>query len=174
MGRAAVRAGLDLDLGRGGPIDRVRRLLPPRLVVVLAVAMTGASAFVPGRPLIGRPWRATGALVATAGLALTVRSARVFDRVDTNVRTFDDPDHLVDTGAFARTRNPMYLGFGLALAGVALMLGTAVAWLGPLAFLVAADRWYVPFEERRMTARFGSSYEEYRARVPRWIRFPWR
>lgn len=52
------------------------------------------------------------------------------------------------TGLFAWSRNPMYLGFTLVRLGVALATNTWLALLGPLAFLAAAQFWYVPHEER--------------------------
>lgn len=120
-------------------------------------------------------WARTAGLVPLlAGAGLVLRGARLFERVGTNICTVDDPDRLVESGPFRWTRNPMYLGFVGLLVGAALLLGTAAAWLGPVVFVVAADRWYVPFEERRMAARFGPAYDEYRSRVPRWIALPWR
>ena len=66
----------------------------------------------------------------------------------------------------------MYLGFTLALGGVALLVGSLSAVIGPVFFWLLADRWYVPFEERRMTARFGPAYQQYRIMVPRWVGRP--
>jgi protein-S-isoprenylcysteine O-methyltransferase Ste14 len=79
------------------------------------------------------------------------------------------PTYLVDTGAYAHSRNPLYVGgFGL-WAGWALFFGSArVAVLGTtwLAGIVTLG---VPFEERLLQRRFGETYEHYRASVPRWI-----
>ena len=50
------------------------------------------------------------------------------------------------------TRNPMYLGFTLVLVAVALFVRSLTAWVGRLAFFVAASLWYIPFEEARMGA----------------------
>ncbi|MCE3289332.1 MAG: hypothetical protein K0R83_1344, partial [Caulobacter sp.] len=84
-------------------------------------------------------------------------------------RTFDDPDVLVTGGPFRFTRNPMYLGFLLLLAGVALGLGAASPWIVPVVFWLLADRWYIPFEERAMRRTFGEAYEAYARRVRRWV-----
>ena len=147
----------------------MRRLLPPHLVLLLVIAMVAATALAPiGAALSGR-WRLFGLVPLLVGATVNVTGARHFERVGTNIRTFDEPGHLVDDGLFAHTRNPMYVGFLTILVGVAALLGSVVAWVGPLAFFVLADRWYIPFEERRMAARFGSAYFRYRERVPRWI-----
>ena len=147
----------------------MRRLLPPHLVLLLVAAAAGLTALAPlGTVLSGR-WRLVGLVPLVVGIVVNVGGARHFDRVGTNIRTFDDPGHLVDDGLFARTRNPTYVGFTLLLVGVAALLGSVIAWLAPVTFFVAADRWYIPFEERRMAARFGSAFFRYRERVPRWI-----
>jgi protein-S-isoprenylcysteine O-methyltransferase Ste14 len=113
--------------------------------------------------------RIAGAPLAALGIGLTVAAARVFERAGTNIVTTRDPDLLVTTGPFALTRNPMYLGFLLFLAGVALGIGTLWAAVGPVVFLVVADRWYIPFEERRGSAVFGAAFDRYCANVRRWI-----
>lgn len=95
--------------------------------------------------------------------------ATLFDRVGSSIKTFHDPDSLVRGSAFGWTRKPMYLGFLLMLIDVGLALGSLAASAGPLLFFVAADRWYIPVEEWRMAATFGTDYDGYRASVRRWI-----
>ena len=146
----------------------MQRLLPPSLVALLVIAMVVATLAVRW-PELPTAMRVAGVVVLTGGMVLNVRHAKLFDSVGTNIKTFDDPDQLVTTGAFAFTRNPMYLGFALMLAGIALALGSVVAWLGPVIFVIAADRWYIPFEERRMRAVFGIDYDNYHASVKRWF-----
>jgi protein-S-isoprenylcysteine O-methyltransferase Ste14 len=147
----------------------MERLLPPRLVVVLLVVSVAGGAWLPGPGPLPALIRIGGAPVAVLGIVLTVAAARVFERVGTNIVTTRDPDLLVTTGPFALTRNPMYLGFLVFLAGVALGVGTLWAAVGPVVFLVVADRWYIPFEERRGSAVFGAAFDRYRATVRRWI-----
>ena len=83
--------------------------------------------------------------------------------------TFDTPRNLVTTGLFAWSRNPMYLGFTLVLLAAALAVNMWLALLGPLAFFLAAQFWYVPFEERAARETFGVAYEIYAARTRRWV-----
>lgn len=151
----------------------MRQLLPPQLVALLVIAMGMASWLVPlAGPATGSArivGLVVGSVTAAGGAALTLTGARRFDAIGTNIKTFDDPDVLVTAGPFRFTRNPMYLGFTLLLMGIALLVGTAVAAVGPVAFIAAADRWYIPFEEARMDERFGPDYAAYRRRVPRWI-----
>ena len=85
------------------------------------------------------------------------------------------PEHLVVSGLYRHVRNPMYVALVTILFGQALLLGSvalleyaAIAWLLFHVFVLA-------YEEPTLRRQFGSSYDAYRAHVPRWWpRFrPW-
>lgn len=144
-------------------------LLPPHLFLLCAAAMAGLHLFWPVARIIPEPVWPAGLAVAVAGLVLTVVPARLFRRRSVNIRTFDAPTGLVTDGFFAISRNPMYLGFLLVLAGLWIGLGTLSPLLPVLVFLMAAEHWYIPFEEKRMAEQFGEDYRVYRGRVRRWL-----
>ncbi len=76
---------------------------------------------------------------------------------------------VIDSGPFARSRNPLYLGLLAGAAGVGLVAGSVWALVAvPLEW--ALLRWgaVVP-EERYLAAKFGEAYAEYTSRVPRWL-----
>jgi len=143
--------------------------LPPRLVAALLVlTLLLRLTIARGASLI--VWRAAlGAAIALAGLSLTSSAARHFERRKTNIVTFAAPTHLVEDGWFKVSRNPMYLGFALLLAGTALGLGGAWTFLPTALFLVAAEVVYIPFEERAMAQTFGDAYGYYTRGVRRWF-----
>ncbi len=147
----------------------MRSLLPPTLVAILVAFAVGIGWLV---PILRAPpgwWRVLGLAPLAAGLLLAMRSAALFDRRNTNIHTFRDPDHLVIDGAFRWSRNPMYLGFAIVLAGVAVIVGAVSGWIAPLAFVFAAARWYIPYEEQRMTEHFGPDYVAYKQGTRRWF-----
>lgn len=78
------------------------------------------------------------------------------------------PDKLVTSGPYAVTRNPMYLGHLLFLAGIALATGSPVAVAGFLYQWRRLGR-RVRIDEERMEQIFGDEYRAYVARVPRWV-----
>ncbi|WP_275557288.1 isoprenylcysteine carboxylmethyltransferase family protein [Pseudoalteromonas sp. J010] len=83
---------------------------------------------------------------------------------------FDEPTVLVASGIYKYTRNPMYLGFTIAIFGFAILLGGSLSsLLLTAAFFLITDRWYIPYEERMMHAKFGREYEAYCRKVRRWI-----
>jgi protein-S-isoprenylcysteine O-methyltransferase Ste14 len=79
------------------------------------------------------------------------------------------PTYLVGGGAYAFTRNPMYVGGAAMQAGWAVLLGSFPVLAVGLGYVTALHRWGVPFEERLLRDRFGSSYDLYRQQVPRWL-----
>ena len=145
------------------------RLLPPRLVLILLAAMGALHVLLPGPMLLAFPYTLAGAAVAALGLALVLSGARLFSRVRTNIRTFNEPGVLVTGGLFRWSRNPIYLGFVLLLLGTAVLLGSATPFLAVVVFAAVADRWYIAFEERAMQAKFGDAYADYKRRTRRWI-----
>ena len=78
------------------------------------------------------------------------------------------PERLVTTGPFAVSRNPMYMGHLIFLAGLALTLHSwLAAALGLLTMLRFDAR--IRRDEARLIARFGAPYADYLAKVRRWI-----
>jgi protein-S-isoprenylcysteine O-methyltransferase Ste14 len=84
-------------------------------------------------------------------------------------RRGDAPTILVARGTYKFVRNPMYASLVLVLLGESLLfqswslLGYAAAvWFGVHLLVIL-------FEERALTRKFGTSYEQYCKEVPRWI-----
>jgi protein-S-isoprenylcysteine O-methyltransferase Ste14 len=150
----------------------MHRLLPPVLFVLL-LALVGALALL--RPGLGGAihaggWPVVAAVVlALAGLFLLIGARVQFVRSDSEIMTFAAPRNLVTTGLFARSRNPMYLGFTLLLLAAAMAANLWFALLAPLLFLLVAALWYVPAEERAARAVFGEAYASYAERTRRWV-----
>lgn len=78
------------------------------------------------------------------------------------------PERLVTGGIYRFTRNPMYTGHLVYLAGIALVLGSWIAAAVFVPHLFWFDR-RVKEDEARLGALFGEAYREYCHRVKRWI-----
>jgi protein-S-isoprenylcysteine O-methyltransferase Ste14 len=76
---------------------------------------------------------------------------------------------VVSAGPYRFTRNPIYIGMVLGIVGVGLAAGSAWTMLMALPFVVVIDRGVIAREERYLSAKFGATYDTYRARVRRWI-----
>ena len=118
---------------------------------------------------IGEPLPGFGAMILFLGLALIGWSILTMVRAGTDPRP-DRPDAaMVENGPFRFSRNPIYLGFLLIAAGMALRWGDLWGWIAVAASHLMLDRLAIAREEPYLAQRFGAAYEAYRARVRRWM-----
>jgi len=110
-----------------------------------------------------------GILSLVLGFGVMVWAWQLFHLKGTSVHPFEQTTHFIQEGPYRFTRNPMYLGMTLILLGIAFFAGTPPAFFTPLAFFLTVSAAYVPFEEKKMEARFGEAYLAYKRRVRRWF-----
>ncbi len=114
-----------------------------------------------------------GAAAAIAGLALYFRCLTGFVREGRGTPSpTDPPRRLVLSGAYRRTRNPMYLAVLSVVAGEALAFGSASLGAYAAALGLAFHLFVVVLEEPTLGRLFGEEYEAYRRTVPRWLGRP--
>jgi len=117
-----------------------------------------------GRRAVALALLALGAAISLAGV-IEFRRART----TTNPLRPAAASSLVVTGIYTRTRNPMYLGFAVALLAWSAWLANPVTLLGIAGFVAWMNRIQIVAEERAIAALFGEEFERYRNRVRRWI-----
>ncbi len=81
----------------------------------------------------------------------------------------DPPKDLVTGRLYRLTRNPMYVGVLLAVVGWALWFSSGLVLLYGLVLGLAFYVFVVFVEEPTLKKQFGSTYEEYCRKVPRWF-----
>ena len=117
----------------------------------------------PGPPI----WTAAGVLLLLAGVGLMVTSNRFLMKKGRGAAAFLLTERLVTDGIYARTRNPMSLGFYAGCLGVGMISGSLSVTLGVLLIIVPIHIINLELlEERELTLRYGQSYVEYTKRVP--------
>jgi len=119
--------------------------------------------------IVTYPTNLLGIIILLLGLYLSKKGSDQFQKADTNINTFDEPDKLITNGLFKYTRNPMYLGFAISLLGVAVILGTIQSLIIFIFFIMITDQWYIKFEEQMMVTKFGSEYKSYMKRTRKWL-----
>jgi protein-S-isoprenylcysteine O-methyltransferase Ste14 len=79
------------------------------------------------------------------------------------------PKHLVTRGLYRYSRNPMYVAVTLILAGWSVVFGSPVLATYTASVLVGFHLRILFGEEPWLARTHGAQWEEYRARVPRWL-----
>ncbi len=118
---------------------------------------------------LGWATRPLGWLLVGISLALFAWTLFVFWRHHTTVNPYQAASALCTNGPFRFSRNPIYVGDWLVLAGVSLLLHTAWPLLfAPLIWVML--RFYViRYEEAHLESKFGDAYRDYKKRVRRWL-----
>lgn len=110
-----------------------------------------------------------GAALLIAGLALDAAGVAAVIAHRTTIVPHRPVSKLITTGVYRFSRNPMYTGLAIMVAGGALLAGT---WwpvvLLPLAVLAVRQLAIGP-EETYLAERYGSIYADYQHRVRRWL-----
>ena len=108
-------------------------------------------------------------IVLVLGGLVGAPAITAFRRADTSPKPWVPSTALVTSGPYRFTRNPMYLGFTLMYLGVAVWANAAWPLLFLPIVLIAMHYGVILREEAYMAGRFGVDYEQYRARVRRWV-----
>jgi protein-S-isoprenylcysteine O-methyltransferase Ste14 len=132
-------------------------------------AMIICSLLIPEWVYLSRPWSNLGFIFLFSGLAMVRNIQNLLKQHQTEINTFKPPKKFVTTGLFRYSRNPIYLGFTMALFGVDIVLRNFIAFDGFLAFLIAVNLWYIIFQEAEMEKQFGQDYIAYKKKVGHWF-----
>jgi protein-S-isoprenylcysteine O-methyltransferase Ste14 len=82
---------------------------------------------------------------------------------------WDPPKHLVTSGPYRISRNPMYIGVVTILAGWCTLWGSRTLVIYAVLVAIGFHLRVLLFEEPWAARRFGSEWDAYRVRVPRWV-----
>ena len=112
-----------------------------------------------------------GLVVASIGGGISSLGAREFRRAKTTVNPLhpERASSVVTSGIYRYTRNPMYVGILLVLLGCFVAFGALSGLVGLPIFIAYMNRFQIRPEERALQAKFGREYNEYQARVRRWV-----
>ncbi|WP_290749903.1 isoprenylcysteine carboxylmethyltransferase family protein [Henriciella sp.] len=112
---------------------------------------------------------AAGLALAGAAILAAAVAAFLIARTTVNPVRPTDAGHLVTTGLYSVSRNPMYLGFALVLSGLAIWIGNAAALFAPVVFIAAMTALQIKPEEKALNEKFGDAYVVYCQRTRRWL-----
>jgi len=155
----------------------MRQALGPILKTVLfTILVPGVVALYVPYILLGRTYD-PGHGLAWLGVLCFVAGAGIYFRCawEFAVRGLGTPapiaptKFLVISGLHRYVRNPMYIGVLLVILGQAVLFRAPRLAEYAVMFGLLAHFFVLFYEEPTLRRRFGESYEQYRAAVPRWI-----
>jgi len=146
--------------------------VPPVLAVAVAGLLMWAIGWaapdldlaLPGRMPVAVSAVLLGVLISVAGVVEFRRA-----RTTVNPLTPDAASSLVAGGIYRLTRNPMYLGFALALLGWGIFLSNPLSLAMLFVFVGYMNRFQIAPEERALESLFGDAFKAYRSKVRRWL-----
>lgn len=115
------------------------------------------------------PLAVAGVALIAAGWSLLWCARDFAVRGRGTLAPIDPPRTLVTRGLYEYVRNPMYVGVLTAVFGQLLLFASTPILAYALGVALLFHGMIVIYEEPTLTRSFGSSYNDYRARVPRWI-----
>ena len=153
-------------------IEKLQLKIPPLLLTLI---MGGLIYFVPGTSQLMfslDAWQLwVGGLLIDAGCLVAIFGVIAFKRAQTTVNpiTPEQATQLVNDGVYKFTRNPMYLGFLLALIGWSIFCLNpyGLAFCGLFIWLMNALQ--IKPEEKALEKLFGEEYRQYCKLVRRWL-----
>jgi protein-S-isoprenylcysteine O-methyltransferase Ste14 len=142
---------------------------PPLMFLLAFVAAIGLGLVVPLRLDLPGAARAIGRVLIVGGLVLYGWGVVTMIRAKTNMMPNRAADWLVDWGAFAVSRHPIYVGGAIAFLGLGVAANDGWVCLAALVVALAIDRFGMVREEAHLAARFGDAWTRYAAHTPRWL-----
>jgi protein-S-isoprenylcysteine O-methyltransferase Ste14 len=142
---------------------------PPLMFLLAFIAAIGLGAIVPLRLDLPGAVRAIGVVLIVGGLALYGWGVVTMTRAKTNMMPNRAADRLVNWGAFAVSRHPIYVGGAIAFLGLGVAANHGWICLAALVVALAIDRFGMAREEAHLAARFGDDWTRYAVRTPRWL-----
>ena len=115
-------------------------------------------------------WNLAGIIAIAAGLGGYVCCLVFhFKSYRASVPVGFSPPHLVVSGPYRLSPNPMYVSGLFAWLGWAVFYGSPAVLVGMVLLWLLFTVRVIPYEERQLEALFGDEYREYKRSVRRWI-----
>lgn len=149
---------------------RPSRMPWPPIITAVAIALAIAFGMVASFPLSDlAALKSFGVLFVLSAIGIDIWAALTLHAAQTTILPTRKSEHLVTTGPFSISRNPIYCGYILFLIGLGLIFANAWFLVFAVGAAVSIQRFAVEREELHLLAVFGAEFEAYCGRVRRWI-----
>jgi protein-S-isoprenylcysteine O-methyltransferase Ste14 len=103
------------------------------------------------------------------GFLLGVAALMAFRRARTTLQPRGRVTHLITSGIYGFTRNPVYLGFLLIVIGISLDSGSYWGILLAPVLVILFNQFVIRPEEEYLASTFGEQFTSYKEKVRRWL-----
>lgn len=110
-----------------------------------------------------------GGLLVGGGVLLIALAVYEMRQKRTTIIPHLEADQLVTSGIFKRSRNPIYLGDVMILAGFVLYWDAVLALPLIPVFVWVIEKRFIEGEEGRLRSKFRQSFATYESKTRRWI-----
>ncbi|MGL4490732.1 MAG: methyltransferase family protein [Rhizobiaceae bacterium] len=145
----------------------------PPLIYGAAILLGGFSPMLLPTPWVASPFSdflsAIGVMLIVVALFIDFKAMSLMHAKKTTIMPNKGADHLVTTGAFSISRNPIYLANTMLTIGAGVCFG--IIWFIPLALAAAflTQKLAIEREEKHLASKFGKPWRDYTHKVRRWI-----
>ncbi|MHB8879723.1 MAG: methyltransferase family protein [Myxococcaceae bacterium] len=161
---------MSTSIGFGRVLFRFRSFTPVPVLAALALLLWRSRvAPGPGGAGVDMLLNVAGLLISTAGQALRFYTLGQVPEGTSGQGSALQATTLNTRGPYAHVRNPLYLGnLGIVL-GLMLIAHDPWVYLGGLGFFFFEYYFIIRAEEGFLRGQFGARFDDYCAKVPRWV-----
>jgi protein-S-isoprenylcysteine O-methyltransferase Ste14 len=147
------------------------KIPPPAYALIIGFLMWSLNKYFPVVHFISSPWNKIGLVLIALAFTMDLSSLFLFFKKHTTPSPFtpDNASALVTTGLYKMTRNPMYVGLLIILAGYGVWLGSLMPFVLLPVFYGLITHMQIKPEEAILEKKFGQEYLDYKSRVRRWL-----
>jgi len=146
-----------------------RGILPPTYFMIFLILSIIFHFILPIKKIIPTPVKYFGILPIVFGIIINIWADQLFKKKKTTVNPHEKPSYFETKGPFSFSRHPMYMGMAAILFGVSILLGSIIAFIFPIIFIIITETRFISLEEKNCEKTFGERYKQYRKKVRRWI-----
>lgn len=144
--------------------------LPPIWLVAFCAIAWAQAQFYPYGLHFGGQWAdLAGGILVGGGVLLMLLAVYEMRSKRTTIIPHREADALVQSGIFSRTRNPIYLGDALVLAGLILYWDAVLSLPLIPVFIWTIEKRFIEPEENRLRRKFRIDFARYEKKVRRWV-----
>tara|TARA_A100001015_G_scaffold295437_1_gene374406 strand:+ start:4365 stop:4811 length:447 start_codon:yes stop_codon:yes gene_type:complete len=144
--------------------------IPPPIIALTCIIVNYLSTYLIN-PIKFPKVEVIGGVILLLGLIILMSAIRLFKKNKTTINPMspEETTTLITTHIFSVTRNPMYLGLFFVISSTILFFGSWSGIIILIFFVWYINKFQIIPEENTMERLFGTTYNEYRQNVRRWI-----